>query len=70
MPPPPHQRSVFILRIWRESGGALRGSLQTAPAGDLRYFATLNDLLTLLQTTLGEAAAPELDDPPAPPQHC
>lgn len=60
---PPQQRSVFIVRIWRESDGLLRGSLQTAPAGELRYFATLADLLKLLQTALGETDAPETDAP-------
>ena len=68
MPPPPHQRSVFILRIWREAGGGLRGSLQPAPAGEPRYFASLNDLLILLQATLDEPELPNTAVQPAPPE--
>lgn len=59
MPPPLSERSVFIVRIWRESDGAIRGSLQTTPAGELRYFATLADLLTLLQTMMEISPADE-----------
>jgi hypothetical protein len=67
---PPQQRSVFIVRIWRESDGGLRGSLQTAPADDLRYFATLTDLLRLLQATVDAPSAEESGGTASQSENC
>ncbi|MCB0112615.1 MAG: hypothetical protein KDD84_00925 [Caldilineaceae bacterium] len=56
---------AFVVRIWREEGTSIRGSLQHVTTGDLHYFSDLEHLLQLLATEIPESATPHpVDDVP------
>ncbi len=52
----PERPIVFVLRVWARSG--MRGSLQLVVSGEVRYFASLDQLTRLLQEVAARPEAP------------